>query len=143
MPIEDRPVIVREKTKVEQERENLQLRKVAWKRIHADIFRAPVLRLAFCVLLGAGSQVILMAISTLGRALLLGTEDLVNFYLIIFPYFGYINGYIAAKFYKYFKGSNWKWLGLCSATFYPLLLFSSLTLMNSLDEVTTKHIIGE
>ena len=84
-----------------------------------------------------------MAILTLGRALVFGTKDLVSFYLILFPYFGLPNGYVAAKFYKFFKGSNWKWLSLFSATFYPLLLFSSLTLMNSLDEVTTKHIIGE
>ena len=79
MPIEDRPVIVKEKTKAEKERENLQKRKVAWKRIHGDVFRAPVLRLAFCVLLGAGSQVILMAILTLVRALVFGTKDLVSF----------------------------------------------------------------
>lgn len=111
----------------------LRERKVAWKRVSADIFRAPNQKLIFCVLLGAGAQIICMGLVNFFCALIWGSSNVAGLYLILILYFAYPNGYVAAKFYKFFKGSNWYLLALTTASFYPMFLFASARLMDWLD----------
>ena len=44
---------------------------------------------------------------------------LVTVAITSFPWFGYLNGYVAARFYTFFNGSSWFYLALYSSIFLP------------------------
>lgn len=52
---------------------------------------------------------------------------------MIFPFFGLVNGYTAARMYTFFNGSNWLGLALVSATFLPFSIGGSLILVDFLE----------
>ena len=108
-------------------------RKIAWKRVHGDVFRSPEYPLLFSVILGTGFQVILMFSVTLFWAYFSGLRELAGLYMMLFPYFGYLNGYMSSKFYVFFKGSNWKFVACCSVLLYPVILFSFYKIVYLLD----------
>ena len=118
-------------------------RKVAWKRVHGDVFRSPSSYLLFSVMLGTGFQVILMFSVTLIWAFFSGLRELAGLYMMLFPYFGYINGYVSSKFYLFFNGSSWKFVACCSVLFYPILLFSFYKIVYMLDISLTDALFGE
>ena len=120
-----------------------QRRKVAWRKVHGDVFRSPPNYLLFSVVLGTGFQVIFMFSMTLLCAFVRGFNELAGIYMMLFPYFGYINGYVSCKFYLFFKGSNWKFVACCSVLFYPILLYSSYMIVYWLDPNLTNSLFGD
>jgi len=51
----------------------------------------------------------------------------------IFPFFGIVNGYIAARMYTFFNGSSWFTLAVCADLFLPLMIGLSLILIDFLE----------
>ena len=85
-------------------------------------------------MIGMGFQVVLMTISTIFWAFAISLNELAGLFMMLFPYFGYINGYVSSKCYRLFNGSNWKLIAVCSVLFYPILLFTFYKTIYWLDE---------
>ena len=80
---------------------------------------------------------------TLFWAFFNGFQAFVRIYMLLFPYFGYMNGYISSKFLVFFKGSNWKFVACCSVLLYPILLFTFYKMVYLLDTDLTDALYGE
>ena len=74
-----------------------------------------------------------MAILTMVLTLFIGTRNVAGLFIISFPYFGFANGYTAAKFYRFFNGSRWYSLGLLATVSYPSVLFSGYYIVDWID----------
>ena len=64
-------------------------------------------------------------------------------FLVTFPYFGYFNGYTAGKFYTFFNGSSWTTLAILATIFYPVTLFGSYCLIDTIDEPYSQRLFGD
>jgi len=95
------------------------------------------------LLIGSGFHAICMAALTVLLSLIWGTNNVAGLFIVSFPYFSYLNGYVAAKFYVFFNGASWKNLAILSTIFYPVLLFSGYFLLDYIDPVFAKKLIGE
>ena len=51
----------------------------------------------------------------------------------LFPFFGLVNGFIAARLYTFFNGSNWLWLAIVAATFLPFTIGGCIVLVDFLE----------
>lgn len=112
------------------------LEEKGWKLVHADVFRPPTFSpLLLSVACGTGAQLLCMTFwtivfSALGflnpskRGALLMAELL--FYVLM----GMVSGYVAARFYKTFKGKAWQQATLCTALAFPGLCFLLFFLMD-------------
>ena len=74
---------------------------------------------------------------------MIGLRELAGVYMMLFPYFGYLNGFISSKFYVFFRGSNWKFVACCSVLLYPVILFSFYRIVYFLDQALTDALFGE
>ena len=70
-------------------------------------------------------------------------RELAGLYMILFPYFGYVNGYVSSKFYRFFNGSSWRFVACCSVLFYPSLLFAFYRTVDWLDPDLSSAAFGE
>ncbi len=111
--------------------------------MHAHVFRPPSYPLLFALLLGSGFHAICMAVLTILLSFIWGTNNLPGVFLTTFPYFGFVNGYIAAKFYTFFTGANWLYLAILSTIFYPVLLFTGYFLVDLIDPSFAEKLMGE
>jgi transmembrane 9 superfamily protein 2/4 len=95
-----------------------------WKLVSGDVFRRPGLSRLFAVLLGSGFQITFMALFVifLGGFGLMNPAyrgGLIQSMLILFMLMGSVAGYISARFYKFFRGNDWKNCTLMTAFLYP------------------------
>lgn len=56
-------------------------------------------------------------------------------FIVTFPYFGVLNGYVSASYYAFFNGSSWVTLGLLSTICYPFILFACYYFIDFVDPV--------
>lgn len=108
---------------------------MGWKLVHGDIFRSPKNKLLLSILVGSGSQILLMALSTTGFALLgllspsnRGSLSTVMF--ILYALFGSVGSFVSSSVYKLFGGESWKLNTLLSPLLVPGSLFAMFLLLN-------------
>lgn len=94
------------------------------------------------LLLGSGFHAGCMAVLTILLSFFWGTQNIAGLFIISFPYFGFVNGYMAAKFYRFFNGSSWFSLACLATIFYPTLLFFGYFLVDWIDPVFSKRLFG-
>jgi len=95
-----------------------------WKLVHGDVFRPPAAAGLLAVYVGTGAQVFGMAFVTMIFALLgflspANRGGLMTAMLMLYVFMGAVAGYVAARLYKMFRGTNWKANTLKTATMYP------------------------
>ncbi len=118
-------------------------RKVAWKKIHAHVFRPPEKSILLALMLGAGIHALCMACLTVLLEFFYGQQNLAGLFIVTFPYFGVFNGYVSAKFYAYFNGSSWIALTLMSTILYPFVLFGCYFYIDWVDPAYAAKLYGQ
>ena len=116
---------------------------VAWRKIHANIFRPPKQPFMLAILLGAGWHALASAALTIVISFFKGTDSVVKDFIVMFPFVGFINGRVAASMYVLFNGARWKRLALASALFYPLVLSLGYFLISLVDQTFASKLFGE
>ncbi|XP_053435548.1 transmembrane 9 superfamily member 2-like [Nycticebus coucang] len=106
-----------------------------WKLVHGDVFRPPKNGMLLSVFLGQGMQVFIMTFITLFLACLgflspANRGALMTCAIVLWVLLGTPAGYVSAKMYKTFKGTNWKTNFLLMALLCPGIVFADLFLMN-------------
>ena len=95
------------------------------------------------LLLGSGFQAACMALLTVLLSFFWGTYNVAGLFIVTFPYFGFINGYTAAKLYRFFNGSRWLSLSIMATIFYPIVLFSGYFLVDWIDTGFAEKLFGQ
>jgi len=107
-----------------------------WKLVHGDVFRKPPHSRFLAVAVGTGIQLLVCACVTLifsaaGFLSPVHRGSILQGMLLLFTFAGILGGYVSARFYKMWKGENWKATTLLTAFLYPgsvFLLFFFLNL---------------
>ncbi|XP_071838506.1 transmembrane 9 superfamily member 2-like [Apostichopus japonicus] len=99
-----------------------------WKLVHGDVFRPPRKGMLLSVLLGTGSQIIVMTFITLLFACIgflspANRGSLMTASLFIYVFLGFLAGYVAARMYKTFGGERWKSNVLLTSFLIPGIVF--------------------
>ena len=106
-----------------------------WKLVHGDVFRAPAHPALFSVLLGSGAQMVGTILATLVFAAL-GVLSPANSGalltgMIVFVFLASaFAGYFSTRFYKMFKGTEWKKNMLMTTFFVPGVIFAIFIFLN-------------
>lgn len=116
---------------------------VAWRKIHANIFRPPIQPFLLAILLGAGCHALSSAVLTIMISFVKGTDGAVGYFIVVFPYLGFINGRVSSAMYVLFNGARWKRLALASTLFYPLALSLGYLLISLVDNPFAVKLLGE
>ena len=95
-----------------------------WKLVHGDVFRTPSRFQLLSVFLGSGAQIFMMSSTTMVFAVLgfLSPSNrgaMMTALLVSYVLFGWVAGYVSARFYKMFGGENWKRNVLLTAFLVP------------------------
>ena len=106
-----------------------------WKQVRGDIFRPPVHPNFFCIIIGSGTQLILMIVLTLIFACIgFFSPDhrgfLLTITLFLFAFMGSFGGYISARLYKLFGGIHWKTNSLSLSLLFPGFCFGIFFVIN-------------
>ncbi|XP_055421481.1 transmembrane 9 superfamily member 2-like isoform X1 [Bubalus kerabau] len=106
-----------------------------WKLIHADVFRPPRHGMLLSILLGQGTQVLIMTFITLFLACLgflspANRGALMTCSVVLWVLMGASAGYVSAKVYKSFRGLKWKTNFLLTALLCPGVVFVDIFIMN-------------
>lgn len=72
-----------------------------------------------------------------------GTKNVVGLFIGTFPYFGFVNGYTAAKLYAFFNQASWGRLATLATLFYPISLFAGYFLIDWIDPSYAERLFGE
>ncbi|XP_009762751.1 transmembrane 9 superfamily member 7 isoform X1 [Nicotiana tabacum] len=108
-----------------------------WKLVHGDVFRAPINYGLLCVYVGTGIQILGMTLVTMIFALLgflspSNRGGLMTAMVLLWVFMGLLAGYSSARFYKMFKGTEWKRITLKTAFMFPGILFAVFFVLNAL-----------
>jgi transmembrane 9 superfamily protein 3 len=95
-----------------------------WKLVHGDVFRAPVHRIYYAALLGAGRQ-LSVAAALLGLATMVGElyEDrasILTATVFVYGLTSWIAGYVSAVYYHQNGGKNWVKNVIITAALWPV-----------------------
>ena len=96
---------------------------MAWKKIHAHVFRPPRNPMLFSLAVGAGYQATCMALMTMLVCFFTGTQSFLGNYMLFFPMFGGVNGYMSATTYAFYSGSRWGLFSFFAGTVFPTVMF--------------------
>ena len=110
-----------------------------WTKLSYDVFRAPPLAIVFSTLIGIGAQCIAISATVIilisfGNFLDAELRDYV--YLLFFglsAIYGSIAGYVSARLYKFFNGTNWLVSFYLTGAVVPLSVTAGLMLIDFLD----------
>ncbi|KAK6941375.1 Nonaspanin (TM9SF), partial [Dillenia turbinata] len=108
-----------------------------WKLVHGDVFRAPHNSSLLCVYIGTGVQVSAMTLVTMIFALLgflspSNRGGLMTAMVFLWVFMGLFAGYFSARFYKMFKGTEWKKNTLKTAFMFPGIIFALFFVLNAI-----------
>ncbi|VVT58768.1 uncharacterized protein SAPINGB_P006374 [Magnusiomyces paraingens] len=106
-----------------------------WKLVHGDVFRSPKNRMLLSVFLGSGAQLFFMGGATLVFALLgflspSNRGSLTTVMIVFYTFFGFVGGYVSARFYKTFGGEAFKLNAILTPILVPGIVFSVFVLLN-------------
>lgn len=108
-----------------------------WKQLRGDVFRPPAYNSLFCVMIGSGVQLILMALFTIFFACIgfLRPDHrgaLLSTMLFLFAFMGCFGGYASGRLYKMFGGIHWKTNSMGVALLFPGICFTIFFIINLL-----------
>ncbi|KAG2580603.1 hypothetical protein PVAP13_6NG358600 [Panicum virgatum] len=108
-----------------------------WKLVHGDVFRPPVNSDLLCVCVGTGVQffgmlLVTMIFAVLGFLSPSNRGGLMTAMLLTWVLMGLFAGYASSRFYKMFKGSEWKSITLKTAFLFPGIAFGIFFILNAL-----------
>eukprot|EP00406_Dinophysis_acuminata_P043499 CAMPEP_0179311090 /NCGR_PEP_ID=MMETSP0797-20121207/52504_1 /TAXON_ID=47934 /ORGANISM="Dinophysis acuminata, Strain DAEP01" /LENGTH=647 /DNA_ID=CAMNT_0021020847 /DNA_START=67 /DNA_END=2008 /DNA_ORIENTATION=- len=106
-----------------------------WKLVHGDVFRKPPHSKALAVSVGSGVQLLVCAGVTLvfsaaGFLSPVHRGSILQGMLLLWTFAGVLAGYTSARFYKMWKGEDWKKTTLLTAFMYPGTLFGVFFILN-------------
>ncbi|XP_043314741.1 transmembrane 9 superfamily member 2-like [Cervus elaphus] len=106
-----------------------------WKLVHGDVFRPPRHGMLLSILLGQGTQVLIMTFITLFLACLgflspANRGALMTCSVVLWVLMGASAGYVSAKVYRSFRGLKWKTNFLLTALLCPGVVFVDIFIMN-------------
>ncbi|KAF4126913.1 transmembrane 9 superfamily member 2/4 [Geosmithia morbida] len=106
-----------------------------WKLVHGDVFRTPSRPLLLSVLLGNGSQLLVMTGSTIIFALLgflspSNRGSLGTIMVLLYTVLSFVGGYVSARVYKSFQGDQWKLNIAMTPLLIPGIVFSAFFFLN-------------
>jgi len=112
-----------------------EVAETGWKLLSRDVFRPPVNRMFFSVLIGSGAQVlgmvaIVMAFSVLGFLAPSNQGSILTAVLVLFVWSGAFAGYASTRIYQYLGGERMTRNTLFTALFFPGLLFGIAFFLN-------------
>jgi len=119
-------------------------REVEWKKLSGDVFRKPSCPLLLSVLLGAGVHILFCFYTALMTTIVSLVSPLnlplqVSLLTAVFPFFSGVNGYVAARMYKFFNGTYWILLAIISSCALPLFLASTLFVIDICEYIETNR----
>ena len=96
------------------------------------------------VLLGAGTQVLgifytVLASTIEGTYSVLNLGVKITLLVALVPFFSLINGYVAARMYRFWNGSNWIILATCASVALPGFSLGCLFVIDICEYVETKQ----
>jgi len=99
-----------------------------WKLVHGDVFRKPPHSKMLAVSVGSGIQLLVCTAVTLifsafGFLSPVHRGSILQGMLLLFTFAGILAGYTSARFYKTWKGEDWKRTTLWTAFLYPGTVF--------------------
>merc|ERR1711972_243425 len=105
------------------------------KLVHGDVFRKPPHSKPLAVAVGSGIQLLLCAGVTLvfsaaGFLSPVHRGSILQDMLLLFTFAGILAGYTSARFYKMWKGEDWKKTTLMTAFLYPGTVFCIFFVLN-------------
>ncbi|XP_051130961.1 transmembrane 9 superfamily member 9-like [Andrographis paniculata] len=108
-----------------------------WKLVHGDVFRPPQKSDLLCVSIGTGVQcfgmvLVTMIFAALGFLSPSNRGGLMTAMLVLWVFMGLFAGYTTARFYKMFKGTEWKKITLQTAFMFPGIVFAIFFVLNAL-----------
>ncbi|RLM62271.1 transmembrane 9 superfamily member 9-like [Panicum miliaceum] len=108
-----------------------------WKLVHGDVFRPPANSDLLCVCVGTGVQffgmlLVTMIFAVLGFLSPSNRGGLMTAMLLTWVLMGLFAGYASSRFYKMFKGSEWKSITLRTAFLFPGIAFGIFFILNAL-----------
>lgn len=106
-----------------------------WKLVHGDVFRAPAHPALFSVLLGSGAQMVGTIFATLVFAALgvlspANSGALLTGGIVFVFLASSFSGYFSTRFYKMFKGTQWKKNMLLTTFLVPGTIFAIFLFLN-------------
>lgn len=110
--------------------------------MYGDVFRKPKYFLLYAVLVGTGIQVSFLALTSFILSTVADSGLVAGFIIVLLPFYGFLNGYIASVCYRLFKGSEWVKLSLISAFFYPCLVIASYYSVWVFDQDVSESFMG-
>ena len=119
----------------EQLSEEEQKEETGWKLIHGDVFRPPSYGGWLAILVGTGTQVFAMTMTTLVFAALgflspANRGGLMSALLFLFVLMGVFAGYYSTRIYKMFGLTEWKRNTLITSLFFPGVIFTVFFVLN-------------
>ena len=112
------------------------LEEFGWKLVHADVFRPPSFSpMLLSVACGTGAQLFCMTVltilfSAMGFLSPANRGALVMAQLLLYVLMGVVAGFVAARFYKTFKGKSWQKATVATAFGFPGVTFGLFLIMN-------------
>ncbi|XP_031739534.1 transmembrane 9 superfamily member 9 isoform X2 [Cucumis sativus] len=108
-----------------------------WKLIHGDVFRPPCNSDLLCVHVGTGVQILGMILGTMLLAILgllspCSRGDLTTTMLLLWIFMSLCAGYVSARLYKMFNGTDWKKIAFKTAVTFPSVIYIIFTVLNGL-----------
>jgi len=116
------------------------MEKVEWKQVQNDVFRKPKHALLLSVLVGTGAQVACMAFTTI-FFMMLGIFSPVHrdyLYSVVFfssAFYGNVSGYVAARLYRLFNGTEWLITAWATALALPVVIGVALLFIDYIEFV--------
>merc|ERR1719424_1642722 len=106
-----------------------------WKLVHGDVFRKPPHSKLLAVSVGSGIQLLVCTAVTLifsafGFLSPVHRGSILQGMFLLFTFAGILAGYCSARFYKTWKGENWKRTTLLTAFLYPGTVFVIFFILN-------------
>ena len=106
-----------------------------WKLVHGDVFRPPRNSLALSILVGNGTQLLMMTGFTIAFAVVgflspSNRGSLATVMIVFYTFFGFVGGYASSRVYKSFDGTKWKQLFLFTPSAVPAFVFAVFFLLN-------------
>merc|ERR1719261_1293541 len=99
-----------------------------WKLVHGDVFRKPPHSKFLAVCVGTDIQLlccvtVTLVFSAAGFLSPVHRGSILQGMLLLFTFAGILAGYVSARFYKTWKGEDWKRTTLWTAFLYPGTVF--------------------
>ncbi|VEU21176.1 DEKNAAC102067 [Brettanomyces naardenensis] len=111
------------------------LDEMGWKLISGDVFRPPSNPMILSVILGSGTQILLMALITCGFALLgllspSNRGSLSTAMFILYAVLGLPGSYVSGYVYKFFQGEDWRTNMILTPVLVPGVIFTVFVFLN-------------